>query len=65
MEISGKLEGTKPRVANPRVGSGTGFGGPGSGSGDPGHFPEFVRICFGTENVGTNFRVPLPVLSST
>ena len=27
------LEGTKPRVANPRVGSGTGFGGPGGGSG--------------------------------
>ena len=30
------LEGTKPRVANPRVGSGTGFGGPGGGSGGPG-----------------------------
>ena len=27
------LEGTKPRVANPRVGSGTGFVGPGGGSG--------------------------------
>ena len=27
------LEGTKPRVANPRVGFGTGFGGPGGGSG--------------------------------
>ena len=31
-----KLVGTKPRVANPRVGSGTGFGGPGGGSGGPG-----------------------------
>ena len=30
------MEGTKPRVANPRVGSGTGFGGPGGGSGGPG-----------------------------
>ena len=30
------LEGTKPREANPRVGSGTGFGGPGGGSGGPG-----------------------------
>ena len=30
------LEGTKPRLANPRVGSGTGFGGPGGGSGGPG-----------------------------
>ena len=30
------VEGTKPRVANPRVGSGTGFGGPGGGSGGPG-----------------------------
>ena len=30
------LVGTKPRVANPRVGSGTGFGGPGGGSGGPG-----------------------------
>ena len=32
------LEGTKPRVANPRVGSDTGFGGPGGGSGGPGIF---------------------------
>ena len=30
------MEGTKTRVANPRVGSGTGFGGPGGGSGGPG-----------------------------
>ena len=30
------LEETKPQVANPRVGSGTGFGGPGGGSGGPG-----------------------------
>ena len=30
------LVGTKPRVAKPRVGSGTGFGGPGGGSGGPG-----------------------------
>ena len=30
------LEGTKPRVANPRVGSSTGFGGPGGGYGGPG-----------------------------
>ena len=30
------VEGTKPRVANPRVGFGTGFGGPGGGFGGPG-----------------------------
>ena len=30
------LEGASPRVANPRVGSGAGFGGPGGGSGGPG-----------------------------
>ena len=34
--------GTKPRVANPRVGSGTGFGGPGGGSGGPGS--DFVIV---------------------
>ena len=28
--------GTKPRVGKPRVGSGSGFGGPGGGSGGPG-----------------------------
>ena len=53
----GYLEGTKPRVANPRVGSGTGFGGPGGGSGGPGGgfvivvkvmakpLPQFLRKC--------------------
>ena len=30
------LVGTKPRVGKPRVGSGSGFGGPGGGSGGPG-----------------------------
>ena len=35
-ELAGNRGGTKPRVANPRVGSGTGFGGPGGGSGGPG-----------------------------
>ena len=37
--------GTKPRVANPRVGSGTGFGGPGGGSGGPGGgFVTVVKV---------------------
>ena len=36
------LEGTKPRVANPRVGSGTGFGGPGGGSDGPGVCTTFL-----------------------
>ena len=34
--------GTKPRVGKPRVGSGTGFGGPGGGSGGPGG--DFVIV---------------------
>ena len=34
--VVSRLVGTKPRVAKPRVGSGTGFSGPGGGSGGPG-----------------------------
>ena len=37
--------GTKPRVGKPRVGSGSGFGGPGGGFGGPGcGFPDSSKI---------------------